>query len=418
MNDIKRCKKNYGFSLTELLITLGVTTIILGGAISAAQKGIHASYVATERSEKIGSLKNSLERIAKIVKLTNEEAPFVPPPDHTEACPRDSQTLEWTGECRGNKLLTKIPVVVSGSVFTSDGMTKFGAYDDLGAGYQDCYYVFMVTNPPDPKDRKLIRKTECSETHCGIDNTVCEPDLGETPENCADCVTGIAASCGIDDNGDGQKCDPLTGEDCSNCPQDCGSCCGDGYCNPNHGETCITCPQDCGECENSESEKEEFDYCGNGTCPSDEFENCDNCTADCGDCCGQHGCTDAGETCWTCPSDCDEWGVPGLPCCGDGTCQNGVAGRPNYGETVANCPAGPNGDCALCGDGICNVPATLCENRKYRHPTTGACCATSPSTCCGSLPTSACKLNGTRCFENPGDDCYRDVGDPEIPPGL
>ena len=45
--------------------------------------------------------------------------------------------------------------------------------------------------------------------------------------------------------GDG-VCD--SGENCLNCPQDCGVCfyCGDGVCNGN--ETCSSCPQDCGVC--------------------------------------------------------------------------------------------------------------------------------------------------------------------------
>ena len=43
--------------------------------------------------------------------------------------------------------------------------------------------------------------------------------------------------------GDG-KCSPP--EDCSSCPQDCGSCCGNYHCEPP--EDCHSCPQDCGPC--------------------------------------------------------------------------------------------------------------------------------------------------------------------------
>ena len=55
------------------------------------------------------------------------------------------------------------------------------------------------------------------------------------------------------------------GENCANCPQDCGACCGNGACD--NGENCSSCPDDCGAC------------CGNGAC--DFGETCLTCTSDC-----------------------------------------------------------------------------------------------------------------------------------------
>lgn len=55
------------------------------------------------------------------------------------------------------------------------------------------------------------------------------------------------------------------GENCANCPNDCGSCCGNGKCD--NGESCGSCAKDCGSC------------CGNGAC--DNGENCGNCAKDC-----------------------------------------------------------------------------------------------------------------------------------------
>src|SRR5207245_8124122 len=51
-----------------------------------------------------------------------------------------------------------------------------------------------------------------------------------------------------------------SGEDCSSCPGDCGSCCpattcGDGVCRGCAGEDCWTCCRDCGGC-----------GCGDGRC--------------------------------------------------------------------------------------------------------------------------------------------------------
>ncbi len=78
-----------------------------------------------------------------------------------------------------------------------------------------------------------------------------------------------------------------SGENCSNCNQDCGSCCGNGACD--NGENCASCPGDCGSC------------CGNGAC--DNGEDCASCSKDCGVCCGNGAC-DHGETCGTCNTDC------------------------------------------------------------------------------------------------------------------
>lgn len=77
------------------------------------------------------------------------------------------------------------------------------------------------------------------------------------------------------------------GENCANCPQDCGGCCGNGACD--NGENCSSCSQDCGSC------------CGNGAC--DWGENCSTCSKDCGACCGNGAC-DYGETCESCSADC------------------------------------------------------------------------------------------------------------------
>ena len=78
--------------------------------------------------------------------------------------------------------------------------------------------------------------------------------------------TGTGPQCG---NG---KCE--SGEDCSNCEQDCGKCgptCGNGQCES--GEDCKNCEQDCGTCDAE---------CGNGKCESGE--GCATCPKDCGEC--------------------------------------------------------------------------------------------------------------------------------------
>lgn len=64
-----------------------------------------------------------------------------------------------------------------------------------------------------------------------------------------------------------------SGETCSNCPEDCGTCgpvCGNNQCES--GESCQNCPADCGSCAG---------VCGNGTCEPDYGETLQNCPADC-----------------------------------------------------------------------------------------------------------------------------------------
>jgi len=123
------------------------------------------------------------------------------------------------------------------------------------------------------------------------------------------------------------------GEDCSNCPQDCGPCpgdvCGDSVCGST--ETCSSCPGDCGPCPG--------DVCGDRVCGS--TETCSNCPGDCGPCpgdvCGDRFCGRT-ETCSSCPGDC---GTCPVDVCGDRVCGST--------ETCSTCP----GDCGICSNDIC-----------------------------------------------------------------
>ena len=119
-------------------------------------------------------------------------------------------------------------------------------------------------------------------------------------------------------------CDPL--ENCDNCSEDCGVCCGNTICEPLYGEACDICVADCGVC---------GAVCGDGSC--DGGEVCDVCVADCGVCppvCGDGSC-DGGEVCDVCVADC---GVC-PPVCGDGSCDGG--------EVCDVCVA----DCGVCPSG-------------------------------------------------------------------
>lgn len=92
----------------------------------------------------------------------------------------------------------------------------------------------------------------------------------------------------------------LCSEGPDNCPQDCGTGCGNAECEP--GETPVTCAEDCA-----------LGVCGNGLCESTRNEDPESCPADCAAACGNCKC-EPGETYLNCPPDC------GL--CGDGVCSN------------------------------------------------------------------------------------------------
>src|SRR5688500_7537897 len=77
--------------------------------------------------------------------------------------------------------------------------------------------------------------------------------------------------------GEGRPIDGSTDRDSGVPPRDGGPlACGDGLCDPSVGETCETCPTDCEWCAEP--------ICGDGLCGPDSAERCDTCPIDCGSC--------------------------------------------------------------------------------------------------------------------------------------
>eukprot|EP01097_Dermamoeba_algensis_P001065 TRINITY_DN1402_c0_g1_i1.p1 TRINITY_DN1402_c0_g1~~TRINITY_DN1402_c0_g1_i1.p1 ORF type:complete len:382 (-),score=106.67 TRINITY_DN1402_c0_g1_i1:224-1369(-) len=72
------------------------------------------------------------------------------------------------------------------------------------------------------------------------------------------------------------------------------ACCGNGICQPDEGENCDNCPEDCGKCASCE-------FCGNNLCEVNESP-C-NCPQDCGPCCCDGKCSFP-ETYENCPLEC------------------------------------------------------------------------------------------------------------------
>lgn len=197
--------------------------------------------------------------------------------------------------------------------------TDYLGPNDIGWVYYEP--IAILGNPDDIPHGNRQGCEGCGDGVCNVD------------ENCNECPEDCGLCCG---NG---MCEPDYGEDCATCEDDCGPCCGNGTCEPDRGETCDTCPDDCGAC------------CGNGTCEEEYDEDCDTCPDDCGACCGNGTCEEEyDEDCETCEEDCGEC----EPECGDGVC--------NGDENCATCPD----DCGECPEPVCGngtvEPGEDCES--------------------------------------------------------
>lgn len=242
--------------------------------------------------------------------------------------------------------------------------------------------------------------SSCGGSACGDNQCDGAEDSSSCPNDCPTfsfCGDGICSPATADDP---------TGESCTDCPKDCGTCsgpaatCGDGKCNTN--EQCATCPQDCGACSKS---------CG-------EPAGCGGCGCEATVCAEDPYCC---STKWdsTCVSECKATGKDGPTCpvdkCGDGVCSGSEScnsceldcgacpavcdnGKCEAGEDKVNCAK----DCG-CGNGECDPDETLTTCKEdCSLGCEGKCDSESPSkdakggTCwCDSF----CTENGDCCAD-------------------
>jgi hypothetical protein len=273
----------------------------------------------------------------------------------------------------------------------------------------------------DANENCMSCPADCGPCGCAHDKCVtgqalvanCEPCVGQIcaadPFCCNNswdnlCVDEVQSVCMLTcptvcgDN----SCDP--GEDCMNCPADCGPCpvCGDLSCDP--GEDCMNCPGDCGQC---------------GQCAHDKCVTGQALVAACDPCVGQICGVDpfccnnswdnlcVGEVQSVCMQMCG-----GNPVCGDNTC--------DPGEDCVNCP-GDCGPCPPCAHDKCVTGSALVANCEA---CVGQICAADPfccnsswdNICVGEVQSVCMQMCGPNpvCGDNtcdPGEDCMNCPGD-------
>ena len=277
-------------------------------------------------------------------------------------------------------------------------------------------------------------------TECDSGCPACGDDACDEGENCLDCP----GDCGVCEPCGNFVCDD--DEDCSSCPEDCGACEGD-CCTDNGSPGCddaevVACvcaidPFCCTtewdiECANHADNACDVacDECGDGVCGADE--DCLLCADDCGacegDCCSggdTPGCFDAEVTACVCALDAfcctDLWdvlcvelasedcGACAPDACGDGTCSE------EDGEDCAACPddcGACEGDCCLSNDSIgCDDPditACVCGADAFCCENVwDNACAGAANNCGGECPVCG---DGTCEGDEGCDDCFEDCG--------
>ncbi len=271
---MKRYTKNKeAFTLTELVVSIAASVIVIGGISAAAQKGMQASIISKIRSDQNIHLENILQRVAAHVQQSVPPQSNKPGAPVHHPCPEEGEPV-----CQGSYLIFKTPIVDTLEI--NDGRVAFGACISENECYQYCWYRYLVN------DNQLYKQVICDESQPYCGDGTCNEDYGEDCDTCfPDCEDRCTCGdriCqdGIPETG-GPNPEEDLGENCLSCPEDCGGvCCPNGFCDIH--EDCLKCPADCGICENQvAAAQENFGWCGDRFCDASIGETVSSCAADC-----------------------------------------------------------------------------------------------------------------------------------------
>ncbi len=224
-----------------------------------------------------------------------------------------------------------ILIIIFVGIYLAFTLGKPTCGDSICEANENCYDC--------PKDCKCV-----GEEYCSAEEKRCiKPSCGDGSCDSEECSSGCTADCSLTDCCGIEGCNPAIGENCSNCPKDCGTCplpsvCGNNICE--YDENCYSCSSDC-KCKSGEvcsKEKKicvketKQKVCGDSICEANE--NCYDCPKDC-KCVGEEYCSAEEKRCIK-------------PSCGDGSCEP-------Y-ETPYNC----------CLDCKCSIPAEICNEKTKK----------------------------------------------------
>ena len=204
---------------------------------------------------------------------------------------------------------------------------------------------------------------ECMEGECVpvCGNLICQPEMGENCENCAEDCSSCPPECGNGVIEGFEECDDGDLVNFDGCSSECKSevmVCGNLVVEPDNGEECDDGNAMSGDGCSDICEWEDG-YCGNHICEDVIGETCSNCEEDCGDCdwdCGDGTC-EGDETCLSCPADCacDAAAVCYKAECCEPYCEEAECGDDGCGALCGVCVDGDG-----CVNGLCYPAAQDC----------------------------------------------------------
>ena len=130
-------KKN-GFTLVELVVTLGLAVVVFGGFMYLTFGNVRSSVTGMDRSALLSGGQSAMTRLAEDLSGSNMTAIAV------SDCSTEATDLDY---CMGKYITFKIPIsdttAIPNTIYAPNGLIKYGAIVD-GQGKQNCFYEYKI----------------------------------------------------------------------------------------------------------------------------------------------------------------------------------------------------------------------------------------------------------------------------------